>query len=162
MNLLLVKESEKEALTNLVNEYLKVHCSHQEVSVGPETVDDYIYYPEYWREKGRYPYFIEYESEVVGFVLVRTVFEENSHFYQVSDFYIKPQYEGLGYGTKAASKLFFMYPVEWELDTQARNERARSFWGRCIEKFGNGNHKITEHKYEDGLRYQHNFEVTES
>ena len=162
MNLHLVTELEKDMLTVLVNEYLKVHCSHQEVRVGPETVADYIYYPAYWVEKGRYPYFIKYENEIVGFVLVRTVFETQGDFYQVSDFYIQPQYEGRGYGTRAVSELWSMYHGKWELDTLVKNTRAEFFWANCIKKYGNGNHQISEFKYEDGLRFKHNFEVAES
>jgi predicted acetyltransferase len=78
--------------------------------MGPETVDDYIYYPECWKEKGRYPYSINYQSEMVGFVLVRTIFENDKRFHQVSDFYIQPQHEGKVYGTRAVSKLWSLYP----------------------------------------------------
>jgi predicted acetyltransferase len=159
MELQLVADVEKEKLTTLVNDYLKTHCDHQEIRVGPETVDDYVYYREYWREQGRYPYFIKSDGAVVGFVLVRTVFEDQRHFYQVSDFYIKPEFESRGYGTDAIEKLWSMYPGSWELQVLAKNKRADIFWARCISLFALSDSQRTEQEYEDGRRYQYNFVV---
>lgn len=159
MELYLVPESEKKMLAKVVNDYLKVHCEHQEVRIGPETIDDYVYYPEYWKEKGRYPYFIKNEGSVVGFVLVRTVFENQDHFYQVSDFYIKPEFEDLGYGTSAVKLLWSAYPGRWELQVHFQNQRAKFFWVNCIRKFALGDSQVSELVYEDGHRYQYNFIV---
>ena len=162
IELILVAEAEKDRLASLVNDYLVGHCRHQENSVGPRVVGEYVYYPAYWREKGRYPYFIKTKATVIGFVLVRTVYRNSDYFYQVSDFYIKPEFEGRGYGTQAIAALWAEYPGRWELQVLRRNLRARHFWARCIEKFARGGCRINEVELADGKRYQYNFVVAAS
>lgn len=150
---------EKEQLAALVNVYLQDHCSHQQYRIGPESVEDYVYFPEYWREEGRYPYFIEDGTKILGFVLVRTVFEEEGFFYQVSDFYIDPAFQRQGLGKKSISLLWNKYPGRWELQVLALNRAAKEFWSNCTSAYAIGGGKITEVEEDDGMRYQYNFEV---
>ena len=160
IQLYLVPIEEKAELSGLVNEYLKVHCEHQEIRTKPESVEDYIYFPEYWREVGRFPYFIKCEDEVAGFVLVRTVFEEPGDFYQVSDYYVKPKYQGTGLAWEAINLLWQKYPGRWELQVIRNNTRANSFWLKCFRYYATTEPVVAELEYEDGKRYQYNFEST--
>lgn len=162
VDLRLVPESERAILEVLTNEYLKAHSEFQEPRIGPESVDDYVYFKEYWREKGRYPYFIVKEESIIGFVLVRTVFEQDDYFYQVSEFYIKPEEEGKGFGQKAIKKVWGLYPGNWELQVLKNNIRAIHFWSNCVNKYSTGSIVKKEVKSEDGGRYQYNFEVRNS
>lgn len=150
---------EKAQLAVMVNTYLQEHCLHQQVRMGPESVEDYIYFPEYWREKGRFPYFIKAGDKIGGFVLVRTVFEKNDFFYQVSDFYIEPALRRQGLGKNSISSLWNKYPGRWELQVLAPNVTAKEFWSNCASENAMGPVKITEVEEADGLRYQFNFEV---
>ena len=159
IELVLVPEAQKAELACIVDEYLKEHGGFQETRTGPETVADYIYFPEYWREPGRYPYTINDGSQVVGFVLVRTVFEEPECCYQLSDFYILPALRRQGLGKIAVSLLWGMYPGRWELQLLARNVVAKDFWSRCVSEICAGPAKITQVKEADGMRVQFNFLV---
>ena len=159
IELYLVPLEEKQQLARLVDEYLPIHCSHQDIRVGPESAEDYIYFPEYWREEGRYPYYIQQESKIAGFVLVRTVFDEGGIFYQVSDFYVKPEFQRQGLGEKAVSLLWEKYPGAWELHVHRKNLGAKHFWNHCSDRYAADKVKITEVSETDGLRYQYNFEV---
>lgn len=159
IKLRIVSLDEKAQLAKLVNDYLKEHCRHQQKRIGPESVEGYVYFPEYWREKGRFPFFIEAGGETVGFVLVRTVFEENDSFYQVSDFYIEPEYQRQGVGCKSISLLWGAYPGRWELQVLAANVVARDFWSRCTAANATGSVTVVEVEEADGMRYQFNFRV---
>lgn len=157
IKLRLVAPKKKDDLAVLVNDYLKIHCQHQSVKTGPETVDDYIYFPEYWRELGRFPYFICLDDRTLGFVLVRTVFEKAKHFYQVSDFYITPENHRQGFGKHAVNALWKKHPGEWELQVLGKNTAAREFWSNCTASYATGETLVTELKEDDGTRYQYNF-----
>jgi predicted acetyltransferase len=159
IELYLVPIEEKQHLARLVDAYLPIHCRHQDIRVGPESVEDYIYFPEYWREQGRYPYYIKQESIVVGFVLVRTVFDEDGIFYQVSDFYVKPEFQRQGLGEDAVSLLWKKYPGAWELYVLRKNLGARHFWNHCSDRHAVDKVEIAEVSGKDGLGYQYNFEV---
>lgn len=151
--------TDKEEFSLLVNKYLEEHCSFQDPRIGPETVEDYIYFPEYWREKGRYPLYVIHNDQTVGFVLVRTVYDEGETFYQVSDFYIKPDQQRHGYGFGAVSLLWKEYPGLWELQVLVRNHVAYKFWTHCVERLSLGSRSISEVLEDDGMRYQFSFTV---
>ena len=159
IDLALIPFADKEEFSVLVNDYLAEHCSFQDPRTGPETVDDYIYFPEYWREKGRYPFYVKHDDQTVGFVLVRTVFGEGEVFYQVADFYIKPDQQRNGYGNAAVSLLWTMYPGVWEFQVLARNHVAYKFWSHCVAMTSEGPATVSEVKEADGMRYQFNFTV---
>ena len=159
ITLSLVPLEEKRKLADLVDEYLPIHCSFQQLRDGPESAADYVYFPEYWREAGRYPYYILLDSMIAGFVLVRTVFDRDGTFYQVSDFYVKPEFQRRGVGTQAISILWAMYPGSWELHVLRNNLGAGLFWSHCSEKHAVGDITVTEVTETDGVRYQYNFKV---
>lgn len=159
IELALVSPEQKAQLSVIVDEYLLEHGQYKEIAAGPTCTDDYIYYPEYWREKGRFPYFILQNSEVVGFVLVRTVFTDDGYFYQVSEFCILPAFRKSGLGLEAVKNLWLMYPGLWELDVLGKNLRAKAFWLKCCDAYAKEGLAITEVDSEDGLRFQFNFEV---
>ena len=96
---------------------------------------------------------------MVGFVLVRTVFEEPECCYQLSDFYILPALRRQGLGETAVSLLWGMYPGRWELQLLAQNVVAKNFWSRCVGELCAGPAKVTRVKAADGMRVQFNFVV---
>jgi len=136
------------------------HHQHKEFPVGPLSTAEYVYFPEYWREKGRYPYFIFQDSEIVGFILVRTVFADEGLFYQVSEFYVLPKYRMSGVGVKAVSLLWQNHPGFWELQVLGNNKSAKLFWSKCCTAFARDGVVVNEVESDDGLRYQYNFVVT--
>lgn len=161
MNLVLrsVAFDEKDRLARLLDAHLTEHNAYQDPRVGPETAAEYVYFLDYWREEGRYPYYIVAHAEVVGFVLVRTVQQREKVFYQVSEFYVCPEHRRKGYGKLAVQTLWAKLSGEWELQVLALNERAYAFWAHCVQAQSVLNLKITETSEADGARYQFNFLV---
>ena len=155
----MVELEEKDNLALLLNEHLKEHNQYQNPRTGPETASEYVYFSDYWKEEGRYPFYIVADSEVVGFVLIRTVFDPEELFYQVSEFYICPAHRRKGYGKQAVAALWAKLKGKWEFQVLALNDRAYNFWSKCTENLGQSGLKITEKIETDGVRYQFNFQV---
>ncbi|RLA39919.1 MAG: hypothetical protein DRR06_18315 [Gammaproteobacteria bacterium] len=159
IKLSLVPSDQKSQLGEYLDRYLVEHSQYKEIQNGPLSAAEYIYFPEYWREEGRYPYFIYRDSEIVGFILIRTVFRDEGSFLQVSEFYILPEYRRAGVGIEAVSLLWQKLPGFWELHVLGNNSSAKVFWTKCCNAFAKGGVEVHEMAAEGGLRYQYNFAV---
>ena len=159
IRLSLVPPDLKYRLGEYLDRYLEEHSQYKETRIGPLSTAEYVYFLEYWREKGRHPYFIFRDSEIADFILVRTVSTDEGSFFQVSEFYILPEYRRTGIGIEAVSLLWQKFPGLWELQVLGNNKTARVFWSKCCNAFARDGVEIDEVTAEDGLRYQYNFAV---
>ncbi len=159
IRLSLVPSDQKYRLGEYLDCYLEEHSQYKETPFGPVSTAEYVYFLEYWREKGRHPYFIFLDSEIAGFILVRTVFTGEDSFFQVSEFYILPEYRRTGIGFEAVSLLWQKFPGLWGLQVLGNNKTARVFWSKCCNALAKGGVEVDEVTAENGLRYQYNFAV---
>ncbi len=63
IELVLIKKEEKEILKKLIEEY-------ERELLKTEKVEKYKYLDSYWEKENRFPYFIEVNGKITGFVLV--------------------------------------------------------------------------------------------
>lgn len=74
------------------------------------------------------------ENELQGYAMIAKSFstEFGKACYWIEDLYIKPQYRGLGIGTKFFSYIEKLYPdVIFRLEVEKENERAVHVYKKC-------------------------------
>ncbi|MEM0953262.1 MAG: GNAT family N-acetyltransferase [Pseudomonadota bacterium] len=159
IELSLVPFNQRLRLKQYLDHYLMEHAQFKEHKKGPLTSSQYIYFSDYWRGKGRYPYFIVQDGAELGFALVRAVFDEEELCHRVSEFYIAPEFRRAGAGKKAVELLWQMHPGRWKLQVLANNITARVFWESCCDAFAKEAFSVEEIHSEDGKRHRFNLEV---
>jgi predicted acetyltransferase len=92
----------------------------------------YQYFDAYWIEAVRWPFWIEADGEIAGFALVRRC---DHGVYDMSEFYIVPEYRRGGIGLDAARAIFARFPGGWTLSQFKENEPAIRFWRHVLEGF---------------------------
>jgi predicted acetyltransferase len=92
----------------------------------------YRYFDAYWIEPERLPFWIKANEEVAGFALVRRC---DDGVYDMSEFYIKPEYRRRGIGGDTARAIFTRFPGRWTVSQFKQNQPAIRFWRRVLEGF---------------------------
>lgn len=128
------KIEEKPILKNLIYEY-------QQELLNTDDPGDYKYLDTYWQKDNRYPYLIEINDKIVGFVLInRHVLITNKGF-NVAEFYIHPEFRRKGIGQSVALDIFLKFIGEWEVRVKKKNHLAYKFWSKVIDHFSYGEFK---------------------
>lgn len=136
IKLALVDIKDRKALVDLIKDY-------QKEILKTENPEEYKYLDSYWQKPDRYPYFINVDSKVVGFVLVNdhALLKEGAK--NIAEFYIKQEFRKLGIGKLSAKKVFDLFPGKWEVRELEENIPARIFWRNVISEYTNGNYQET-------------------
>lgn len=120
---------------------------------GDDIADDgfyfYPYLDRYWEEPGRYPYLIQVDEKVAGFVLIRTTQEAGVDVHHIAEFFVLKKYRRQRIGWSAAREAFDLFPGNWRVFEIPENFPAQSFWRRTINEYTEGNY-FEEHDPEDG------------
>lgn len=125
----LVEFGEKEMLRGLLREYL--------IEIHHGGTGDYPRLDSYWEKSDRFPYFIKADGKIDGFALV------NSHTLiatggkNLAEFYIKPEFRGVGIAKKAAFLIWDLFPGKWEGRQIKENTNAHSFWLKVKGEYTN-------------------------
>jgi predicted acetyltransferase len=92
----------------------------------------YQYFDAYWIEPVRWPFWIKADAEIAGFALVRIC---DDGVYDMSEFYILPEYRRAGVGINAARAILARFPGRWTLSQFKENAPAIRFWRRVLDGF---------------------------
>jgi len=141
----------------MVDKYLEELGAYRDVPIGPVSAESYKYLSKYWQERGRHPLFVELENEIIGFALIREIFD--SGFTHMAEFSINPKYRRSGYGCKAVANIWNEYPGRWELQVHERNESAMAFWRRIIHEHAEGAVHQESVSEKDGRRVRFKFDI---
>ena len=103
---------------------------------NPDGSYQYPYFDLYFKEATRFAYFIEHNSEFVGFAMVRGITDE---YYTIAEFYVVPEKRRSGLGRAVMNVLFAEFPKrKWLISVILQNEDAVKFWlniaGGCTEQ----------------------------
>lgn len=94
LKIYLASFEEKNEIYKALIRYSKELEQFQENPTGKIASKEYFNY--YWTESDRFPIVAFIDDELIGFCLLRS--EEK--YYSIAEFYIKPKFRRLGYGTK--------------------------------------------------------------
>lgn len=142
MDTLVIKKAElkhKETIKNLMQFYFYDFSEYVEAYVGSNGLfNEYAYLNNYWEEKERYPYLIEKNGKLAGFVLVSEVQEEEKQFWSISEFFIMKKFRLSGLGRLAAHQVFQHHKGNWEVFQIGSNKPAQAFWRKVINDYTEG------------------------
>lgn len=134
IKLSLVDIKNKEVLKSLINDY-------QSEIMKTETSEEYKYLDSYWQKPDRYPYFIEVDGKIAGFVLVNSYNLIEKDAKNISEFYIKPEFRKKRIGLSSAKKVFGLFPGKWEVRELESNILAQKFWRNVIAEYTGNNYE---------------------
>lgn len=130
VSLQLININDKPILRELIKNY-------QKEILNSEKVGEYKYLDSYWQKPDRYPYFINVEGKVSGFVLINSYNLIEKDAKNISEFYIKKEFRSKGIGKAAAIRSFELFPGKWEVRELKENEQAQKFWRKVIKEYTN-------------------------
>lgn len=93
--------------------------------------------PAYWRDEGRYPFFIDAEDALAGFALVSKGSQVGggAHVYDMAEFFVAPAFRKRGVGAAAAKAIWKRFAGEWEVRVLEANAPALTFWRTAVGSF---------------------------
>ncbi len=132
-------ESKKQLEKLMINYFREIDES--KISIENKLV--YPYLDLYWEEKSRKPFFINYQGENIGFLLINNwiLNKEYNANYSIAEFYISPKYRRIGIGNRVVQEIFGRYKGKWEIRQISTNSTAVNFWRKCIDNYTKGNYK---------------------
>lgn len=125
---------DKEVLKKLIKEYEKE-------LLNIENPDKYKYLDSYWEKEDRYPYFIDVDEKIGGFVLVNSHNLINKDGKNIAEFYIKKEFRNKKIGKTTAMKVFELFKGKWEVRELKENIPAQNFWRKVINEYTKNNYK---------------------
>ncbi|ANX13615.1 GNAT family N-acetyltransferase [Fictibacillus arsenicus] len=128
--------NDKETIKNLMQFYFYDFSEFVEAYVGNNGLfDEYTYLNNYWEEKERFPYLIEKEGKIAGFILVREVQDKDKRYWSISEFFIMKKFRLSGLGKYAAHQVFQIHKGNWEVFQIESNKPAQAFWRKVIKDY---------------------------
>ncbi|RZT21671.1 GNAT family N-acetyltransferase [Fictibacillus sp. BK138] len=130
---------DKETIKNLMQFYFYDFSEFVEAYVGNDGLfDEYKYLNNYWEERERFPYLIEKDGKIAGFILVREVQEDGKRHWSIAEFFIMKKFRLSGLGKHAAHQVFEKHKGNWEVFQIESNKPAQAFWRKVISEYTHG------------------------
>lgn len=85
--------------------------------------------------KDAFPYFVIYNGELAGFILIDRKHVYPGTQYNLSEFFILRKFKGQGLGRYVAEQVFNKHPAIWEVQQMVENCAAIRFWEKVITKY---------------------------
>lgn len=118
-----IKEEEKEVLLNLIEKYLYEFSQWEKTDVNVEGNYGYEYLDCYFEEENRYPYFIKVDGKLAGFAMISDYPEvpEETTDYCLSELFVMHKYRRGGVGRKAVNSVLDKHHGKWQLKRHPHN-----------------------------------------
>jgi predicted acetyltransferase len=94
----------------------------------------YPYLDAYWKDNTRFPYLFYDGENLTGFALVRKA----SEYWEMSEFYVKPEYRRRNLGITCATLLFRKHPGIWRISFNKANINSRNLWTKLANNIATG------------------------
>ncbi|MGA9768065.1 MAG: GNAT family N-acetyltransferase [Blastocatellia bacterium] len=128
---------QESVLANMLELYAHDFSAFMDMELGADGRFGYERLPLYWKEAGRYPFFIKANGQLAGFVLLNkgSQISGDEDIWDMTEFFVVRGYRRLGVGMKAAREVWKQFPGRWEVRVIDRNQKAKEFWARAIAEF---------------------------
>jgi len=154
-----IQPDNRSEVENLFSFYLYDMSRYTHWPVGPAgnfEFDKTLLDP-YWRKKDHYPFFIEVDSELAGFSLIRN-YPQDQSLCDMGQFFVLGKFKGRGIGKEAFRQSVVKFPGPWLTRVLPENSGARNFWLKVISEFTHGEFEVTRDSYHgtmmDFIRYR--------
>ena len=147
---------ERDILFNLLEKYAYEFSQYDRRDVNQYGLYGYQYLDYYWDEECRFPYFIEADGKLAGFVLVNDYPEapDRELDYAISEFFVMYKYRRMGAGTKAFELACDAHRGRWQLKMHPHNTASVKFWTKTVSEYTGGNYELVRAypgtEYDDG------------
>ncbi|MFO8035358.1 MAG: GNAT family N-acetyltransferase [Anaerolineales bacterium] len=144
--------SEMKVMERLFQFYLYDFSQFVDLEIDQQGCFEYPSLDVYWQEPDRFPYFIEVEGKLAGFVLIKkgTGLDEDRESYDVAEFFVLRGYRRQRVGTRSAHRIWDRFPGRWVVRVMLVNQHAVEFWKKTIREYTGGEYqkwKITRDGY---------------
>ncbi len=150
-------QEDKKVIYNLMQLYTYELSKYSDdtaiIQLNNDGLYKFKYFDLFWKEDTRHPFILYYGDKLAGFVLVR--FNEEC-MYEISEFFVLPEFRRSGAGTYMANEMFKMFKCKWEIRTLLKNKNAQGFWRNTVNEFSKG--KFEEKYIRNNSRYAFYFE----
>jgi predicted acetyltransferase len=127
---------DRETIANLMQLYLYDLSEYEDGPLNASGLFDLgDHFDLYWIERGRHPFLISANDQLVGFALVR---ETADGAFSMAEFFIRRGCRGSGIGTTASTTLFDRFRGTWTIAELEGNAPAQQFWRRVIRDYTDG------------------------
>jgi len=152
VNLVPVAQEKQNKLENLMTLYLHDLSQYaQDLKVNEDGRFEYDGLELFFKREGLHPYFINLQTETVGFILLNSgKFVPADIDYCVNELFLLKGYRGKGIAAAAINELTKTYPGKYLVAQLANNKPAIDFW-RSLYKRNNIEFEEKEETF-DGLQ----------
>ena len=106
---------------------------------GWEIPEDGLYecidFKKYWEDKDSFPFLVNYQNEIVGFVIIDKKGSDAGIDFNMAQFFILRKFKHQGIGKYIAQECFQKFPGMWEVMVMPGNEGAYRFWRATIKNY---------------------------
>ena len=141
INILPASVNDKPILQRMMELYQYDFSEFQNNDLDAQGCFGYPFLDYYWSEEGRYPFLVQVDDKLVGFVLV------NHHIYilgnewSIAEFFILRKYRRTGIGKRVAFYIFDQFQGKWEIQETKANLPAQRFWQKVITEYTEGQYQ---------------------
>jgi len=134
---------EGEVLSNLLEKYEYEFSRYNNRDVNKLGLYGYKGLDYYWIEKGRWPYFIEVDGKLAGFVMVMDLpYTGTEADFNLAEFFVMYAYRRMGVGREAFFKVVELHKGRWQLAYIPRNTGSVHFWNRVVTEYTKGDFEL--------------------
>lgn len=149
-----INETKRQVLENLLEYYVYEFSPYLHIDVNEEGKYGFTLVNEYVTEPQYSSYFIKHNEHLIGFVIVKELYDQDFNFC-IEQFFIFKKYNGKGFGKKAAIEAFDLFKGKWQITQTETNYPAQAFWRSVIKEYTKN--QFTEF-YDDKRRSVQRFE----
>lgn len=134
---------QKSILRQLIELYEYDFSEFNDSDVNEQGYYGYTYFDHYWTDENRFPYFIKFNEQYAGFVLVNSFcyLYENEPARSIAEFFVMRKYRRRGIGKAVARKIFDKHRGNWEVLQHENNTASYQFWKEVISCYTEGVYK---------------------
>ena len=133
-----IKNNDKSKFDKLLQLYLHDLALYYPAPFNYEMLEyEYDNIEKYFKED--YAYFIIFNKQIVGFILID---DNKNNNYEISEIFILNQFKNMGIGKKVVLMMFDKYKGNWTIKAVPNSTKAENFWNNVIKDYTNNNFKI--------------------
>jgi predicted acetyltransferase len=124
-------------LANLLELYAHDFSEFRNLEIGEDGRFGYQALPLYWSEPNRHPFLIMMDGKLAGLALVKKGSNVSGReaVWDMAEFFILRGHRRRGIGTRAAHKVWRLFPGPWEVRVMQTNVSAQRFWAGAVATF---------------------------
>lgn len=147
IELIEIEKHNKELFWNINQKYLYEMTNYYDDIMDSDGNYEYGYFDAYFTEENRKAYFIYFNNNLAGFIMINpySYLNKNSD-YVLAEFTIFPIYRKQHIATKAVELIFQKYPGSWEIKYNERNIAAKTLWNKITEKYNPKKTSLNEYE----------------